>query len=813
MNWKNVKLIFQREMRDQLRDRRTLFLIAVLPLLLYPLMGMSFFQMTQFLRKKAAKVLVVGADHLQGIDWLPPLLDGRRFEASLYDQQENRDNLQLIWPDDLTKPSAPGKNHEGTGVAHGQKKASGGVAVEPVPRESQPLDRAESTGAMTLAEARGLLSSGAVQVVLYFPPGFDARLRAARMSLNRQVRGGKNPYSLSHGLEELPQPQMFYNSANETSQVAQMRVERTVRRWENRVMKKNLQDHDVSLDVVQPFRLLDHDVARQRQRTTAVWSKILPFVLFIWALTGAFYPAVDLCAGEKERGTLETLLACPAQRREIVWGKLLTVMLFSIITALLNLFSMGVTGRFVLSQLQGISGLTESPLTMPPLITVLWLVLGLLPISAMFSALCLALAALARSTKEGQYYLMPLVLVTLPLMLLPMAPGVELNLGNSLIPVTGVVLFMRTMIEGQYATAMPYLLPVTAVTLTCCLLAIRWAEEQFNRESVLFRESERLDLGRWLVHLVRDRSDTPTAAQAVFCLVTIFVVQFFISLALSTRSRSGLDFPFLVQTLFISQVVCILLPPALMTLLLLRRWKKTLLLEHMPKMSHLLAAAALALLAHPLGIQLAAWIRQLYPFSAEVSAQVEAFSKAMGQSPHWWIPLLLIALLPAVCEEIAFRGFILSGLRHLGHKWWAILGTSIAFGAVHLFLQQKISAAAVGILLGILAVQTASLIPCMLFHAIYNGLGLLTGHLGEVLGDGRPHPVLQTILRADAHSVAYQGWCLAICAAGAFLLIRWLLRVPYEQSEEEQLQEARQYQGRAVSHELPDTPSPLGTAR
>ena len=74
------------------------------------------------------------------------------------------------------------------------------------------------------------------------------------------------------------------------------------------------------------------------------WSKILPFLLLIWALTGAFYPAVDLCAGEKERGTLETLLSSPAERSEIVGGKLLTVMLFSMATAVLNCLSMGVTG-------------------------------------------------------------------------------------------------------------------------------------------------------------------------------------------------------------------------------------------------------------------------------------------------------------------------------------------------------------------------------------------------------------------------------------------------------------------------------------
>ena len=70
----------------------------------------------------------------------------------------------------------------------------------------------------------------------------------------------------------------------------------------------------------------------------------MPFLLLIWALTGAFYPAVDFCAGEKERGTLETLLTSPAERIEIVWGKLLTVMLFSMVTSVLNLLSMGITG-------------------------------------------------------------------------------------------------------------------------------------------------------------------------------------------------------------------------------------------------------------------------------------------------------------------------------------------------------------------------------------------------------------------------------------------------------------------------------------
>src|SRR6185295_18362303 len=137
-----------------------------------------------------------------------------------------------------------------------------------------------------------------------------------------------------------------------------------------------------------------YDVAEKEQRSAAMWSKILPFELLIWALTGAFYPAVDLCAGEKERGTLETLLSSPAERIEIVCGKLLTVMLFSMATAILNLVSMVVIGTLMISHFVDLGP--------PPLASVMWLLIALVPVAALFSALCLALAAFARSTKEGQ---------------------------------------------------------------------------------------------------------------------------------------------------------------------------------------------------------------------------------------------------------------------------------------------------------------------------------------------------------------------------------------------------------------------------
>lgn len=749
MNLRNVKLVYSREMRDQLRDRRTLFLIAVLPLLLYPLLGMSFFQLSQFLRNNASKVLVLGEEQLASSEWLPNLLRKDEFAPALFDSPDEQKALQLVRPETFWG--------------------------DRIPQEDRLLKAAQQA-----------IERGEVQVVLYFPQGFADRLESARQSL--MERSGP---AASDETSPLPEPEIFYNVANEKSRIAQLRVESVLRDWRAAVIQKNLKDSNVPLDATTPFTVKLQDVAREQQRSAAIWSKILPFVLFIWALTGAFYPAIDLCAGEKERGTLETLLVSPAERREIVWGKLLTIMTFSVVTALLNLSSMGLTAKFILAQFQEIASLSAAKsLSLPPLVSVVWLVMALLPIAAFFSAMCLACAAFARSTKEGQYYLMPLLLVVMPLMMLPMSPGVELNLGNSLIPVTGVVVLLRALIEGQYWEALRYVVPVVGVTLGCCLLAIRWAEDQFNRESVLFRESERLDLGRWLTHVFRDRADTPTLAQSLLCIAVILIVQFFVNLSLSAKTSAGGDFFSLAQMLFISQVVCIALPVGLMTLLFTRRPAKTLLLDRMPRFSHVAVAIFLAIMAFPLGQQLGQWVQQLYPYSPEVQLQLKMLEHTLADSPNWWLPFLLIAILPAFCEEIAFRGFVLSGLRHLGHKWWAIAISAVAFGMAHFILQQKISAAAVGLIIGLLAVQTGSLVPCMLFHAVFNGLIVGTATFaGTIDAFVAKNPVLENVVRTDGKGF-FQPWFIGACLAGAAIACWWLHRLPYSPTKEERLQEA-----------------------
>ena len=616
MSLTNVKLIYLRELRDQLRDRRTLFTIFILPLMLYPLLGMSVFQVQQFLKENHSKVRIIGTAALPAE---PKLIEGHKFALSVASEAESK--LLVL----------------------------------------ELIERSEKSAAQARLDAESDIRAGTCDAVVYFPPDFAERLAEFRRADEERAP------------DRVPRPEIFQSTASDKSKVAADRVDRIIRHWREIVVEDNLRHSNLPAATARPFELVSTDVAEEVSRRAAFWSKILPFVLMVWALTGAFYPAIDLCAGEKERGTLETLLSSPAARSEIVWGKLLTVMTFSMATSLLNLLSMTATGTFIIVQIQKM-GAHGVPLEIgpPPLLALVWLILALVPIAALFSALSLAVAAFARSSKEGQYYLMPLLMISLPLMMLPMLPNTQLDLGFSLIPLSGLMLLLRSAIEGQYWEVLKFSVPVIGMTAACCLLAIRWAIDQFNNESVLFRESERLDLGLWLRHLVRDREDLPTAGEAVFCGVLLLVIKFFAGFVAPPPN----DWNTFVVTTAVFQLALIATPVLLMTIMLTRRPAKTLLLGRPSFLTTLPAAALLALLLHPAMLWLSQLIQNLYPVHPQVLSQLKELETLARAAPLWQV-LLLMALAPAICEELAFRGFILSGLRRIGHKWGAIAFTSV----------------------------------------------------------------------------------------------------------------------------------------
>ena len=159
-------------------------------------------------------------------------------------------------------------------------------------------------------------------------------------------------------------------------------------------------------------------------------------------------------------------------------------MVFSFATSLANLVSIAFTGVFMVAKVMPVGSELHSKLGMFGW-NILWSLVVLIPLVAMFSALALAAATFARSSKEGQYYMMPLLMLALPLSMISVMPNVELDLGTSLIPIAGSALLLRNLVESQFDVAIRFAIPVMASSAFCCYLAVRWATFQFNSEAVL----------------------------------------------------------------------------------------------------------------------------------------------------------------------------------------------------------------------------------------------------------------------------------------------------------------------------------------
>ena len=183
--------------------------------------------------------------------------------------------------------------------------------------------------------------------------------------------------------------------------------------------------------------------------------------------------------------------------------------------------------------------------------------------------------------------------------------------------------------------------------------------------------------------------------------------------------------------------------------------------------------------------------QQIYPLSEGLASS--SLSKLLGDEVPLWLMLLVMAVVPAICEELAFRGFILSGLRHLGHKWRAIVLTSIFFGVTHPIFQQSLVAWILGLVLGFLAVQSGSIVPCMVFHLVHNSLAVLVPQ--QIPAWLPSHPGLSWVV-----SSAEEGQCqftllsLVLSAALSTAILVWLGRLPYARTKEESLQEAIEHQ-------------------
>ena len=737
MTWSTVKLIFAREMRDQFRDRRTLFTVAVMPLILYPLMGMAMMHVAQFMREYPTNVWVIGGENLPSA---PALIEDGKISLQ-WVSAKNQKLLQLqgSGEDDRQFFDLIKQFKERSQSQHGS------VLVDRLLEQQMA--------------ARDADLAIIIPAPITAPSGID-------------IQGPQAPPAKVY---------VFHDSAEDKSKIAAQRLSDILGKWQQAYVKNTLGENSVPTWVIEGIEISGADVADHHGRSAALWSKILPFVVMIWSLTGAFYPAIDLCAGEKERGTFETLLSTPAKRAEIAIGKLMTVISFSMATALLNMLSMAFTGLFVYSRMTaGAGGMELGP---PPMASLLWLTVALIPISSLFSAVALAAAAFARSSKEGQYYLVPLMMISMPLMIIPMLPATKLDIGTSLIPVTGLMLLLRSLIESNYSQALNYFAPVFCVTLTCCWIAVRWVVYQFNSETVLFRASERFAVGAWMKSIFNQRHAVPSLGNAFLCCVLILVLKFFVGFA-AAGSITGTFLSLTKVTLAVA-LAAVLAPALFMAVMLTTNPRRTLKLTSC-RIPVCCAAAVMALCLHPLLMGLTSLVMVIYPPIGDASQMGGMFENMMASAPGFWAILLVMAVLPAIIEELAFRGFILSGFERLRNKWQAILLASLFFGMAHASIQQSIITGVVGIVLGIIAVQTRSIIPCMIYHVTHNSLTLTLSQISPTRIESSP--ILGNVLQPDGIGFQYTPFATLMMSLIGLAMLAWFLKLPVRDPDDKTTQ-------------------------
>lgn len=409
MNRANIYTIYRKELRDTLRDHRTLLSMIVIPTVVMPLiialLGFVSFKVFREARASTLTIMIVG-----GMD-SPVVLRA----LSGYDR------LKVMPTTDDWRQRISDKNVR--------------AAVEVLPGFDLALERGEPT---------------AVRIYNY-----DGEMRS------------------SFAVNEL---RRFFDVYRET------------------LIASRLAEHGLPATLVKPFSLQTENVAPPEKVGGNVIGGLIPYLFIVLCFTGAMYPAMDLTAGEKERGTMETVLCTPVARVDLVLGKFFMVLTASLGTVIFSLLSMGLTflvGGLLLANsatASGAVGGAQGPVvTLPTLdpMGMLGVLAMVLPVAVFFSALLLTISLFAKSFKEAQSYLSPLILVILLPAVFGMLPGVELTPRLALIPILNISLVSKELVSGIWSWS--YLALIFGSTCGYAAIALSLAVKMFNREDVIFR--------------------------------------------------------------------------------------------------------------------------------------------------------------------------------------------------------------------------------------------------------------------------------------------------------------------------------------
>lgn len=405
MNRSVIFTVYGKELKDSLRDRRTLISMIVVPTLIMPVLVFGVWLVMKSVVQKAqdeATTLVVGGEDSPGI------------VAAL----------------------RAGENFKVVEAGHDYRK---------------------------------MISEKRVRLAVEIPAGFEASLAESE----------PKTVILSHYEGELK------------SAMGVAEVERFFQNLREKTVETRLEDRGLPSTLVKPFVIKRQNVAPPEKVGGNLVGGLIPYLIIVLCFTGAMYPAIDLTAGEKERGTMETLLCSPVPRVTIVLGKFLAVMTASVATVAFMLVSSAATllvaGVVFVSGGSGrnaAAGAGFVPVIDPA--GLLGVLAMIIPVSMLFSAVLLTISLFAKSYKEAQTYVSPLMLVVLLPSMLGMLPGIELSTGTALIPLLNLTLVCKEMLSGIWNWGA--ILLIFGSTLIYAAAAVMLCVRMFNREDVMFRE-------------------------------------------------------------------------------------------------------------------------------------------------------------------------------------------------------------------------------------------------------------------------------------------------------------------------------------
>lgn len=462
--------------------------------------------------------------------------------------------------------------------------------------------------------------------------------------------------------------------------------------------------------VLNPVEIEAKSSATDQQRGGWALGLVVPVILVLMTITGAIYPAIDVTAGERERGTLEALLATPVPVLHLVVAKFLVVATIGLLAASVNVMSVGATMHF--------GGLTKVfasgdaavrfPAAALPII-----VFSMIPFAMLSSAVLVAVCSFARSYKEAQTYVTPVIILAMVPAVAATLPSIQLKGIMMVVPVGNMVLLTRELF--QQTCAWPQVVIVLLSTTLYAAAAVGVAAKLFGQEAVLFA-----DAGSYKTLIDRrlfQPSPAPSSAQAIMLMALLFPATFYVNGLLSDllmrQFMHGLAWLAVLQF----GLLFLVLPMGLAAYLKIDLVSAFRL--RLPQPRVWVAAILIGISSWVVASQFFGLQSRFMP-SSDALRELDRLVSAQTKDVPIWAVVGLLAVIPAISEEFLFRGFLLSGLARSGGKWMAIVTAGVIFGVFH-FLMDKIPITALmGILLGYLCWQSGSLWPGILAHIMHN---------------------------------------------------------------------------------------------